>query len=158
MTGKTITIKVNGKTKQLTVNPNERLIDVLRYKLNIYSVKAGCLTGECGTCTVLYNGKPAKSCLILAAEADGAEIVTVEGITQEKEFDLIKDAFAKHNAFQCGFCTPAFTIITYWIAKNMPNATDEEIKEILTSILCRCTGYKQIMDAIKEALEAIKQH
>ncbi len=153
---KTITLTVNGKKKQVKVKPNERLIDLLRFKLKLMSVKAGCLTGECGTCTVLYNGEPVKSCMILAAEADGAEIYTVEGLSKKKGFDKIIETFAKHNAFQCGFCTPGFAILTYWLATRKKQLSDDEIKEAMNSILCRCTGYQQIFEAVKEAISVYR--
>ena len=152
-----IKLKLNGKTKQVSVKPNETLLDVLRYKLKTLSVKAGCLTGECGVCTVLYNGAPMKSCMILAAEADGAEIYTVEGLSRQKGYQAIIDTFAKHNAFQCGFCTPAFAILTYWLATKHPDATEKEMKEALNSVLCRCTGYQQIYEAVKEAVKEFNQ-
>lgn len=153
----TITLTVNGVKKTIEVKPNERLIDVLREKLYIKSVKAGCLRGECGTCTVLFNGKPVKSCLILAPEADGAEIVTVEGISKPGKPALIQKAFIEKFGFQCGFCTPAFVLVGHYIVENMPDATDEDIVELLNSTLCRCTGYKQIIEAIKLALQWKKE-
>ncbi len=152
-----VSLKVNGCIRELEVKPNERLLDVLRDRLQLKSVKAGCLAGECGTCTVLLNGVPVKSCMVLATEADGAEITTVEGIRDTEEFKLIEKIFAEHGAFQCGFCTPAFVITTYWLMKNKLNATDDEIKEVFTSIICRCTGYKQVFDAVKDVLAKYRE-
>ncbi|MEM0178765.1 MAG: 2Fe-2S iron-sulfur cluster-binding protein, partial [Fervidicoccaceae archaeon] len=118
-----IRLKVNGRQKEIQVMPNERLVDTLREKLGLKSVKMGCLTGECGTCTIIYDGQLVKSCLILSAEADGKEITTVEGIAKTEEMEKIKRTFAANNAFQCGFCTPAFTLLAYWLMKNKPEAT-----------------------------------
>ncbi|HEU97423.1 MAG TPA: (2Fe-2S)-binding protein [Fervidicoccus fontis] len=150
-----VKLKVNGRMREVRVKPNERLIDTLREKLGLKSVKMGCLTGECGTCTVLYNGQPVKSCLVLTAEADGKEVITVEGLAGSDEMRRITEVFARNNAFQCGFCTPAFVLLAYWLMKVKPKATDEEILEASNSILCRCTGYTQILQALKEAISRV---
>lgn len=147
-----VRLKVNGKFREVSIKPNERLIDTLRDKLGLKSIKMGCLTGECGTCTVLYDGRLVKSCLILTAEADGKEIITVEGIAGTEEMKKITEVFARNNAFQCGFCTPAYVLLAYWLMKTNPKASDEEIVELSNSILCRCTGYVQILEALKEAI------
>jgi len=153
-----ITLTVNGRKKVLEVAPNERLIDILRYKLDLRSVKAGCLKGECGTCLVLMNGRPVKSCLVLAAEADGSEIVTVEGLGSPNKPALIQKAFIEAFGYQCGFCTSGFILLGHWILENMPDASEEEIKAILNGILCRCTGYKQIIEAIRLAQRWKREH
>ena len=153
----TIRLKVNGVEKEVAVRPNERLLDVLREKFYINSVKAGCLRGECGICTVIMNGKLVKSCLVLAPEANGAEILTVEGLSKPGKPSVVQRAFIEKFGFQCGFCTPAFIMAAHWIVENMPDASEEEIKEILNSVICRCTGYKQIIEAIKYAIELKKQ-
>ena len=153
-----ITLTVNGRKKVLEVAPNERLIDILRYKLDLRSVKAGCLKGECGTCLVLMNGRPVKSCLVLAAEADGSEIVTVEGLGSPNKPALIQKAFIEAFGYQCGFCTSGFILLGHWILENMPDASEEEIKEILNGILCRCTGYKQIIEAIRLVQSWKREH
>ncbi|MGB9725871.1 MAG: (2Fe-2S)-binding protein [Fervidicoccaceae archaeon] len=150
-----VKLKVNGRMREVRVKPNERLVDTLREKLGLKSVKMGCLTGECGTCTVLYNGQPVKSCLVLTAEADGKEVITVEGLAGSDEMRRITEVFARNNAFQCGFCTPAFVLLAYWLMKVKPKATDEEILEASDSILCRCTGYTQILQALKEAISRV---
>ena len=153
-----ITLTVNGRKKVLEVAPNERLIDILRYKLDLRSVKAGCLKGECGTCLVLMNGRPVKSCLVLAAEADGSEIITLEGLGSPNKPALIQKAFIEAFGYQCGFCTSGFILLGHWILENMPDASEEEIKEILNGILCRCTGYKQIIEAIRLAQTWKREH
>jgi len=147
-----IRLKVNGRIRELSIKPNERLIDTLREKLNLKSVKMGCLTGECGACSVIYDGHLVKSCLILSAEADGKEVVTVEGIAGSEEMKKITEIFAKHNAFQCGFCTPAYALLAYWLMKRKQKPSDEELVELSNSILCRCTGYVQILEALREVV------
>jgi len=157
MTKNIIKLKVNGIEKEVVVGSNERLLDVLKDKFHINSVKAGCLRGECGICTVIMNGKLVKSCLVLAPEADGAEVITVEGLSRPGKPSVVQRAFIEKFGFQCGFCTPAFIMAAHWIVENMPNASEEEIKEVLNSVICRCTGYKQIIDAIKYAIELKRQ-
>lgn len=154
---KTITLKVNGKIYKVDVRPHETLLKVLRHKLNIKSVKAACWRGECGLCTIIMNGKLVKSCLILAIEADGAEILTVEGLAPFGTLAPIQKAFIEYAAFQCGFCTPAFILTAHYILSKNPNVTEDEIKEYLNSVLCRCTGYKHIIDAIKAASKYYKK-
>ena len=152
-----IKLKVNDIEKEIDVRPNETLVEVLREKFHVKSVKASCYRGECGVCTVILNGKLVKSCLVLAPEVDGAEILTLEGISRFKEGELMQKAFIESFGFQCGFCTPAFVLTGFWIARYRPDATDEEIKEILNSLVCRCTGYKQVIQAIKLGLKYCKE-
>ncbi len=146
-----IRLKVNGVEKELYVKPNETLLDVLRKRLKFKSVKPGCWRGECGTCTVILNGQLVKSCLTLAVEVDGSEIITVEGLAKFGEVAPIQRAFIEKFGYQCGFCTPAFILAGHWILTNMPDASDEEIRHVLDGIICRCTGYKQIIESIKYA-------
>lgn len=155
--GRTITLKLNGRTRIVDVEDNETLADILRQKLGETSVKQACWKGECGLCTVLFNGKPVKSCMILAPEADGAEIITASGISRDGELAPIQKAFIEHGAFQCGFCTPAFVVASHYFLLTHPNPTREEIKEFLSGILCRCTGYKMIIDAILDAAKYYQQ-
>ena len=152
-----ITLTVNGIRKKVYVKPNETLLSVLRRSFNVRSVRPGCFRGECGSCTVIMNGELVKSCLILAAQADGAEIITVEGLTKNGRPAPIQRAFIAKFGFQCGFCTPAFILAGHWIVNNRPDATEEEIKEIISGMVCRCTGYRQIIDAIKYAIELVKK-
>ena len=154
---RTIRLKVNGVERVVEVKPNETLLHVLRDKLHVKSVKAACWRGECGLCTVLMNGEPVKSCLVLAVEADGAEILTVEGLAPFGTLAPIQKSFIEHTAFQCGFCTPAFILTAHYILTKNPDATEEEIKEYLNALICRCTGYKQIIDAIKDAAKYYKK-
>jgi carbon-monoxide dehydrogenase small subunit len=145
-------IRVNGEDKRLDVRPNETLLDVLRNRLNLKSVKAACWRGECGLCTVLLDGKPVKSCLVLAAEVDGSEITTVEGLGLEGRLSAIQRAFVEKGAIQCGFCTPAFVLVAESLSKLNPALTEAEIREAISGVLCRCTGYKQIVEAILSAI------
>jgi carbon-monoxide dehydrogenase small subunit len=148
---RTITFKLNGRPRVVEVEDNETLLEVLRNKLGELSVKAACYKGECGLCTVLFNGRPVKSCMVLAVEADGGDVVTAAGIASNGELVPVQKSFIEHGAFQCGFCTPAFVVASHYFLQKNPNPTREEAKEFLSGILCRCTGYKQIVDAILDA-------
>ncbi|MCK4661698.1 MAG: (2Fe-2S)-binding protein [Bacteroidales bacterium] len=142
-----ISFKLNDEIRHTTVEPGEILLDVLREKLGVKSPKSGCDKGDCGACTILLNGKSVRSCLILAIEADGQEIITLEGISKNGLNDLQK-SFIKHNSFQCGYCAPGVILSTTELLNNNPHPTKHEIQEALAGNLCRCTGYEQIIDAI----------
>lgn len=146
---KKISIKLNGETRYVHVDPNEVLLDVLRDKLGTKSPKSGCERGDCGACAVLLNGKSVRSCLVLAIEVDGQEITTVEGLSQGGLTPL-QESFIKHNSFQCGFCAPGITISATELLNNNPHPTRDEIKEAIAGNLCRCTGYTSIIEAIEE--------
>ncbi len=148
---RTITFKHNGELKTIDVEDNETLLEVLKYKLKDPSVKAACWKGECGLCTVLLNGRPVKSCMVLAVEADGGEVVTAAGLAKNGELTPVQKAFIEHGALQCGFCTPAFVVAAHYFLQKNPNPTREQVKKFLSGILCRCTGYKQIVDAVMDA-------
>jgi len=122
-----ITLTINGERKSLLVSPRESLLHVLRDRLHLISVKGNCFRGECGICTVLLNGVPVKSCQVLAVEADGADVVTVEGLTKDGKPSLIQRAFIEKFGFQCGFCTSAFILAGHYIVENMPDATEDDI-------------------------------
>lgn len=147
------TIKVefilNGKKTIIKTASNKRLLDLLREDLNLTGTKEGCSIGECGACTVIMNGKAVNSCLILAPEIDGSEIITIEGLAQNSPLHPLQENFIKHGAVQCGFCTPGMILSSYALLKATPNPTEEEIKEAIAGNLCRCTGYKQIIEAVK---------
>lgn len=147
------TIKVefilNGKKTIVKTASNKRLLDLLREDLNLTGTKEGCSIGECGACTVIMNGKAVNSCLILAPEIDGSEIITIEGLAQNSSLHPLQENFIKHGAVQCGFCTPGMILSSYALLKATPNPTEEEIKEAIAGNLCRCTGYKQIIEAVK---------
>jgi carbon-monoxide dehydrogenase small subunit len=141
----------------LEVEPRERLIDVLRYKLGYTGVKEGCSTGDCGACTVLLDGKPVTSCLVLAISANGKSIVTVEGIAREGKLHPVQQAFVEHGAVQCGFCTPGFIVNSYALLNENLNPDIETIRYWLAGNLCRCTGYQKIIKAVLAAAEMMRQ-
>lgn len=144
---KKISFIVNGEKRNAYVEPNDLLLDVLREKLGIKSPKYGCGRGDCGLCTILLNGKSVRTCLILAIEADGQEILTVEGLSKDKLTPL-QESFIRHNSFQCGFCAPGIIMTaTEFLEKNL-NPAEEEVKEAISGNLCRCTGYTPIIEAI----------
>ncbi len=143
---------LNGDPVSIEVEPNEKLLDVLRDKLGVKSPKYGCGRGECGSCTVLLNGKSIRSCITLAIEVDGQEIVTLEGLQKEGMTELQK-SFIEHNAFQCGFCAPGMTMTATELLKKNPHPDEEEIREAIAGNLCRCTGYDTIVKAILDVAE-----
>lgn len=151
MKEKTITMTVNGVTYKATVEPRTLLVDCIRDELELTGTKLGCVSGKCGACTVLLNGVSVKSCMIFAIQADGADILTIEGLTDGAELHPIQEAFKKNYAVQCGYCTPGMVMSAYALLKRNSNPTDEEIKKAISGNLCRCTGYITIVDAIKEA-------
>ena len=143
-------VKVNGQIRMREMKDNELLLDLLRDRLEVKSVKAACWRGECGLCTVLLNGELVKSCLVLAVEASGGEVVTVEGIGEDGGGGLtaIQRAFMEHGASQCGFCTPTFVLTTHELLKLNPSPTESEVTEAVSGLICRCGTYNQIRDAI----------
>lgn len=142
-----ITLKLNGEMRCLDVEPSDILLDVLRESLGIKSPKIGCEHGDCGACTVLLDGKSVRTCLILAIEVDGHEITTLEGLSSDG-LTALQKALLAHNSFQCGFCAPGVVLSATELLKNHPAPTEEEAKEAISGNLCRCTGYKPIIDAI----------
>lgn len=153
MANHSITITVNGGRERLDVPSNLTLLQLLREKLAFTGTKNGCMAGECGACTILMNGEPVNSCMVLAVEADGAEIVTVEGLADDGQLTPMQEAFVKHNAVQCGFCTPGVLISAHALLKRNPHPTEDEIKLALVGNLCRCTGYLRIIQAVQTAAE-----
>jgi carbon-monoxide dehydrogenase small subunit len=152
-----ISLTVNGQRYQLEVEANRTLLQLIRDDLDLTGTKCACERGDCGLCTVLLGGVPVKSCLMLAVEADGQEITTIEGLVKDGELTSVQQAFIKHGAIQCGFCTPAFILVTTALLKRNPNPTEEEVKEAIGGTLCRCTGYRQIIDAILDAAKHTKK-
>ncbi len=146
-----ITFKLNGEAVSLSVAPNDVLLDVLRGRLGIKSPKVGCDRGDCGTCTVLLNGRTVRSCLALAVEADGAEIVTLEGANTTREWTRkLQARFHSKNAFQCGFCAPGVILSATELLEKNAKPSSHDIKEAIAGNLCRCTGYEPIVEAISE--------
>jgi len=146
-----ISLMVNGNRYEVEVEANRTLLQLLRENLEFTGTKLACERGDCGLCTVLLDGVPTKSCLVLAVEVNGREVTTIEGLAEEGQLTPVQRAFIKHGAVQCGFCTPAFILAAEALLKRNPNPTEEELKEAVGGILCRCTGYRQIIDAILDA-------
>jgi len=148
-----ISFKLNGEAVAVSVDPNDVLLDVLRGKLGIKSPKVGCDRGDCGTCTILMNGRTVRSCLALAAEADGTDIVTLEGANTRKWTQKLQKKFHEKNAFQCGFCAPGVILSATELLEKNPKASSHDIKEAIAGNLCRCTGYEPIVEAIEETVK-----
>ncbi len=151
-----ITLNINEKEYTLNVKPNELLLNVLRERLNLMGAKYGCGIGECGACTVLLNGKPILSCLTLAASVDGQKITTIEGLSDGERLHPLQEAFLEEGAVQCGFCTPGMILTSKALLDENPNPDNNEIKDALRGNLCRCTGYTNIILAVKAAAKKIK--
>jgi carbon-monoxide dehydrogenase small subunit len=145
---------VNGQIREVNANPGERLLDVLRVNLGLTGAKEGCGTGQCGACTVLLDGRPVTACLVLAADAVGHEITTVEGLAPPGRLHPLQEAFLKHGAVQCGFCTPGMLLSAKALLEENPHPSDEAIRTALAGNLCRCTGYRKIVEAVREVARA----
>jgi len=152
-----IRFRLNGEWVEVDVEPNELLLNVLREKFGLTGAKYGCGIGECGACTVLVDGEPVLSCLTLAVDVDGKDVVTIEGLARDDELHVLQKAFLEHGAVQCGYCTPGFILTAKRLLEENPDATEEEIKEYIRGNICRCTGYVNIVRAIKAAAEELKK-
>jgi|TARA_Y100000031_G_C8148941_1_gene351401 carbon-monoxide dehydrogenase small subunit len=148
-----VTFKVNGDKYAVSVEVGKTLLDLLRENLQLTGTKKGCDSGDCGACTVLVDGDPVNSCLVLAAEMDNKEVTTIEGLTQDGILDPLQQAFIDHGAIQCGYCTPGMILTAKAFLEQNPNATTEEIKNALAGNLCRCGGYNRIIRATAFAKE-----
>ena len=146
-----LNLKVNGRSEELLIEPNKTLLQVLREDLGLTGAKHGCGVGDCGSCTVLLDGKPVNSCLVLALQVEGREIVTIEGLAQGGELHPIQDAFIDHGAIQCGFCTPGMILTGKALLDVNPNPDRREIRRAISGNLCRCTGYQKIVEALEDA-------
>jgi carbon-monoxide dehydrogenase small subunit len=146
-----ITLTVNGRDYRLEVEANERLLDTLRQQLRLTGTKEGCSVGECGACSVILNGDLVNSCMVLSAQCDGAQVETVEGLGTADKLHPLQQAFIEHNAVQCGFCTPGMLMAAKALLAKNPDPSEEDIRQGLSGVLCRCTGYQQIVDAVKAA-------
>lgn len=153
MTKHEIEITVNGKKRQLTVNANDLLLNVLRNQLALTGSKYGCGIAECGACTVLMEGKAVLACMILAVAANGKHITTVEGLAEGNKLAPIQQSFIDNSAIQCGFCTPGMVMTSQALLNENPSPTEEEIRDYLRGNHCRCTGYTSIVKAVKDAAE-----
>jgi aerobic carbon-monoxide dehydrogenase small subunit len=146
-----IALTVNGEFEQVDVPSNMTLLGMLREKLALTGTKNGCSAGECGACTVMMNGEPVNSCMVLAVECNGAEIITVEGLAQDGQLDPVQQALIDAGGVQCGFCTPGVLITARALLDRNPHPSEAEISEALVGNLCRCTGYVRIIQGIQEA-------
>jgi aerobic carbon-monoxide dehydrogenase small subunit len=148
---KTISLTVNGKQYSGEVEPRTLLAHFIRDGLRLTGTHLGCVVGRCGACTVLWNGAPVKSCMVFAIQAEGDEVVTVEGLAQDKRLHPLQEAFWKNDAVECGYCTPGMLMSAYGLLNKGNKPTEEQIKSAISGNLCRCTGYGNIVAAIKEA-------
>lgn len=146
-----IELKINAEIYEVSVKPNETLLDVLRDKIGLTGTKKGCDTGQCGTCTVLLDGKPVPSCLMLAVDVKDKDILTIEGLAENGRLHPLQEAFVKEGSVQCGYCTPAMILSAKALLDENPGPTEQEIKEAIAGNLCRCTGYVKIVKAISTA-------
>ncbi len=149
-----IELTVNGRRQVVEVTSSETLLEMLRNRLNLTGAKKCCGEGECGACTVILDGKAVNSCIILAAEADGADVLTIEGLSVAGKPGTLQQAFLDKGAVQCGFCTPGMIMAAHYLLIKNPRPTKEEIREGLSGNLCRCTGYARIVEAVQAAAEA----
>lgn len=150
-----ITLNVNGETVEAAVEPNRTLIQFLREDLGLTGTKHGCGLGDCGACTVILDGKPINSCLMLAIQANGGEVITIEGLAENGKLHPIQQAFVDKGAIQCGFCSPGMILSAKALLESSPRPSEHEIRTAISGNLCRCTGYQKIVEAIQEAAEAI---
>ena len=153
---KNINFKINGKEYKIAVDPRWTLADVIRDHCGQTGTHLGCEHGVCGACTILLNGTPIRSCLMFGIQADSAEIRTVEGLADEESYHPLQKAFMEHHALQCGYCTPGFLMLAAGILEAQPNISDDELNDVLSSNLCRCTGYVNIIKAVRAAREEMK--
>ena len=152
-----IALRVNGETHNVLVAPWRTLLEVLRESLALTGTKRSCQEGQCGTCTVLIDGKPINSCLYLAVEAQGKDILTIEGLAKGGVLDQIQKSFVQKGGIQCGFCTPGILTTVVPFLEQNPDPSEEEIREAISGNLCRCTGYQHIVDAIKLAAQKMRE-
>jgi carbon-monoxide dehydrogenase small subunit len=151
-----IRVTINGRLYEEEVEPRILLAHFLRETIGLTGTHVGCVIGECGACSILLDGKVVKSCLHFAVQADGREITTIEGLANDGELNLVQEAFVKNYAFQCGYCTPGMVMTSYALLQKNPNPSEDEIRKALAGNLCMCTGYVQIVDAVKDAAKGMK--
>jgi len=149
-----ISVTVNQQHRHVEVEPCETLLEMLRVRLDLTGTKKCCGEGECGACTVIMDGRAVNSCIVLAAETDGSEVLTIEGLAAEGRPNSLQQAFLDSGAVQCGFCTPGMIMAAHYLLLNNPHPTEEEIREGLSGNLCRCTGYGKIVEAVRAAAES----
>jgi aerobic carbon-monoxide dehydrogenase small subunit len=151
-----IQLTINGEEHDLVVAPNRTLLKVLRDDLSLTGAKAGCGEGVCGTCTVLLDGQPVRSCLTLAVEVQGKAITTIEGLSENGDLHPIQQAFVEHGAIQCGFCSPGMILVTKSLLDENPHPAEQEAREAISGNFCRCTGYAKIVEAMLAAAEMVE--
>jgi carbon-monoxide dehydrogenase small subunit len=152
-----ITLRVNGEEYELEIEPHRTLVEVLREQLGYTGTKKSCNEGECGACTVIMDGKPVASCLVLALDAHGKEIVTIEGLAKGEQLHPLQVAFVRHGGIQCGFCTPGMIMSAKALLDQNPMPNAAEVRRAISGNLCRCTGYQQIVDAVLAAAETMQK-
>jgi carbon-monoxide dehydrogenase small subunit len=151
-----LVLEVNGRSYEIRVEPRRMLADALREECGLTGTHLGCEHGVCGACTVLVDGDPVRSCLMFAVQAEGASIQTVEGLANGDELHPLQQAFWDHHGLQCGFCTPGFLMLAAGVLEKQPTIGDEELRHVLASNLCRCTGYQNIIKAVRAAADQMK--
>ncbi|MFC2043939.1 (2Fe-2S)-binding protein [Chloroflexota bacterium] len=149
---KQLKLRVNGQECEIIVEPRQTLLDSLRYDLGLTGTKEGCSNGNCGSCTVLLDGQPVNSCLVLAVEAEGRDIITIEGLSQGEQLHPLQQAFIDEGAVQCGFCTPGVILTVKAFLDSNPHPTETQVRQAIAGNLCRCTGYDKIVRAILRAV------
>lgn len=149
-----VKLTVNNELFEVTINLNRTLLEVLREKLSLTGTKESCGQGACGSCTVLLDGLPVRSCLLLAVEAEGREITTIEGLSQGEKLHPVQEAFIEHHAIQCGFCSPGMILTATALLEVNPKPTEDEIRHALSGNICRCTGYAKIIGAVKSLADS----
>jgi len=153
-----IKLRLNGRQEKLEIDDADTLLEMLRERFKLWSVREGCGVGACGTCTVLLDGKPVSSCFLLAARVAGRDILTLEGLSQDDKLHPLQEAFVSERALQCAYCTPGFVLSVKVLLEENPNPSDEEIKEYLAGNLCRCAGYADILRAVRAAQQRMARH
>jgi carbon-monoxide dehydrogenase small subunit len=151
-----IHLDINDENYEVIVRPRESLLDVLRNKLGLTGTKIGCNEGDCGACTVIMEGRTVNACLVLAVEAEGQKIVTIEGLAQGPQLHPLQESFIRYGGFQCGYCTPGMLLSAKALLDENPDPSEEEIRKGVSGNLCRCTGYAKIVESIKEAARAMR--
>jgi carbon-monoxide dehydrogenase small subunit len=152
-----IRLTVNGEPREAEVEPRTTLVDLLRGEFSLTGTHVGCEHGVCGACTILWNGRAVRSCIMLAVQADGSEIMTVEGLSRAGELHPIQQGFLEGRGLQCGFCTPGFLISVQELLQRNPDPSDDEIKDTLGGQICRCTGYQSIVESVRLAVRKMKE-
>ncbi len=157
MTRQTITLTVNGQARAVSVEPRKTLADTLREDCNLTGAHVGCEHGVCGACTIIVDGEPVRSCLMFAVQAEGRSIRTVEGLAKDGALHALQKAFTELHAVQCGFCTPGFLMLAAAVLENDPDLDDETLRDVVASNLCRCTGYENILKAVRAAADEMRR-